>query len=850
MANTPTTYAVELRPQLPPRLARLTELAENLMYSWERRIRGLFWRLDRELWDSCGNNPKLFLRRVAQATLDAAAEDPDFLYEYQTALAIHDIYLATGATAAVREQVHPERDLIAYFCAEYGLHESLPVYSGGLGILAGDHCKAASDLRVPLVAVGLLYRQGYFVQQIDGQGQQHALYQPVTADDLPIHPVVDADGRELRVQSPLDGGQVLIRVWQAQVGHIRLLLLDCDLPENTPAQRSITFQLYGGGQDMRIQQEMVLGIGGVRALRAMGLQPTVWHINEGHAAFSVLERMREFIAGGMEFDAAHECVAANTVFTTHTVVPAGHDRFPHEVLHRHLGGYVRELAITEQRLFELGEDPNGGIFNMTALALRSARFVNGVSRIHGRVASEAERYVWPQIAPEENPLQPITNGVHLPTFLARLWTLLLHDHFPEWTKHLLDRPYWEAIDQIPYHRYIALRQQLKRDLLGDVCAHVRNQHARNGTPEAMVARVTRLVDGSNQHALVIGFARRFATYKRATLILRHRERLVRLLNDPKRPVLMIFAGKAHPRDEPGQALIRELYEASMQPDLIGRLVVVEGYDMHFARNLVQGCDVWLNTPEYPMEACGTSGMKAAMNGVVNVSVLDGWWPESYDGSNGYAVTPVGAHFDTDTRAAEEARQLLDLIEMQVVPTYFGIANAGWSEEWVRISKNAMKTVIPQFNSERMMQDYLRLAYAPAIRRARLLSADQGAAAKQLAQWKRRLQETWDKVQIELSERAPEALNAGERLRLQVRASLHGLAPADIAVECVLGRALPSGQFEPKLAVRFDHGVADGDDAVYRLDVEPLSGLQQYRIRAYPYHPLLTHPFELGRMRWL
>lgn len=850
MDKTPTTYAVELRPQLPPRLARLAELAENLMYSWERRIRGLFWRLDRQLWDGCGNNPKLFLRRIAQDRLDAAAEDPDFLYEYQTALAIHDIYLETGATAAVRELLDPDSDLVAYFCAEYGLHESLPVYSGGLGILAGDHCKAASDLRVPLVAVGLFYRQGYFTQQIDGGGRQHALYQPVTADDLPIRCVLDADGRERRVSVPYDDGQIHMRIWQAQVGHIRLLLLDCDVPENTPDQRSITYQLYGGGQDMRIRQEMVLGIGGVRALRAMQLGPTVWHINEGHAAFSVLERMREFIVDGMAFDTAHECVAANTVFTTHTVVPAGHDRFAHEFLHRHLGRYMLELDATEQRLFELGEDPTGGVFNMTALALRSSRFANGVSRIHGRVAAEAEHYVWPDIAPEENPLVAITNGVHLPTFLARLWMQLLHDHFPEWTKHLLDRRYWEAIDEIPYHRYIALRQQLKRDLLSDVCAHIRNQHARNGTPEATVARVTHLVDDSNQHALVIGFARRFATYKRATLILRHRERLVRLLNDPERPVLMIFAGKAHPRDEPGQALIRELYEASMQPDLIGRLVVVEGYDMHFARNLVQGCDVWLNTPEYPMEACGTSGMKAGMNGVVNVSVLDGWWPESHDGGNGYAVTPVGAHFDTDTRAAEEARQLMDLLETQLIPTYFGSANQGWSEEWVRISKNAMKTIIPQFNSERMMQDYLRAAYAPAARRARTLCADQGAAAASLAHWKRRLRSAWDQVQIELTERAPPTLNSGERLRMQVRARLHGLAPGDLVVECVLGCALPSGQFEPKLAVRFDPGTADGQDAVYQLDVEPLPGLQQYRIRAYPYHPLLTHPFEMGRMRWL
>lgn len=847
MTLSPTTYSVELRPTLPPKLARLSELADNLMYSWERRIRGLFWRLDRDLWNSCANNPKVFLRRVAQERLNTAAEDPDFLYEYHAALAIFDVYHSTGPVAAVRELIDPKTDLIAYFCAEYGLHESLPVYSGGLGILAGDHCKAASDLRVPLVAVGLFYRQGYFTQQIDGRGQQHALYHPVAADDLPIRPVLDAQGNELRVHAPFEGEQVHLRLWQAQVGHIRLLLLDADVPENTSTQRSITYQLYGGGQEMRVQQEVVLGVGGVRALRTMNLQPTCWHINEGHAAFMVLERMRERIAAGMDFDVAHELVATNTVFTTHTVVPAGHDRFPHDLLQRCLGPYLRDIGMAEHQLYELGREPLAGIFNMTAFAARSARFVNGVSRIHAGVASDAERYIWPEIAPSENPMASITNGVHLPTFLSRLWTQLLHDHFPEWTKHLLDRRYWDAIDEIPYHRFIALRQQLKRDLLADVCEHVRRQHARNGTPEAIVARVTRLTHHGEPRTLVIGFARRFATYKRATLILRHRDRLARLLNDPKRPVLLVFAGKAHPRDEPGQALIRELYEASMLPELMGRLVVVEGYDMHFARNLVQGCDVWLNTPEYPMEACGTSGMKAAMNGVVNVSVLDGWWPEAWDGSNGYAVHPVGAHLDTDARAEEESRQLMDILESQVVPTYFGADHQGWSEEWVRLSKNAMKTTIPAFNSERMMHDYLRNAYAPAIRRARSLCEDHGARGIELAHWKRRLAIAWPGVRISLEAEPSSVLVTGQRLRLRLRVLLNGLSPDDLAVECVFGKQPASETFEPALAVRFEKGVEAGGTAVYALDAEPLPGLQHFRIRAYPHHRLLTHPFEMGRM---
>jgi glycogen phosphorylase len=734
---------------------------------------------------------------------------------------------------------------------EFGLHESLPIYSGGLGILAGDHCKAASDLRLPLVAVGLFYHQGYFTQRIDSHGSQQALYLPVTAEDVPLAPVRGRDGEELRVTVPIRGAQVQVRIWQVPVGHIRLVLLDCDVPENAPEHRSITYQLYGGGQEMRIQQEIVLGVGGVRALRAMGLSPTVWHINEGHAAFSILERVREQTARGVEFEAAVEAVAAATVFTTHTVVQAGHDRFPHALLREFLGGLVREIGAPEKQVLALGAEPGEGLFNMTAMALRGSRFANGVSEIHREVASRMERYVWPQVAPEENPLRAITNGVHLSTFMARVWVQVFHDHFPEWTRRLLDERYWQAIDEIPYFRFVAVRQRLKRDLLTDVHQRLLRQHARNGTPEAMVARITRHVQNPAATMLVLGFARRFATYKRAALLLRDRARLARILNDSKRPAIVIFAGKAHPRDEPGQALIRELHAASMEPDLIGRLLVVEGYDLHFARNLVQGCDVWLNTPEYPLEACGTSGMKAGINGVVNVSVLDGWWPEGYDGSNGFAIRPVGPQFDAEARAGEEARQLLDILETQVVPRYYGGKREGWSEDWVRLSKNSMKTLIPRFNAQRMMQDYLHRAYAPASRRGAELGAAQGRRALELAQWKQKVRHAWDGVRL-AAEPAPAVLPHGERLKLRVRAQLNGLAPEDLTVECLLGRQQPPMDFEGRLAIHFaGGGSARGNgEALYELDLEPMPGLQHYRIRAYPRHRDLIHPFEMGCMAWL
>jgi glycogen phosphorylase len=849
MAEPPTTFSLEHAPRIPEPLKRLEELAGNLMYSWERRVRALFWRLDEPLWNACSNNPRIFLRRVAQKKLDDAAVDPDFLQEYHAALAAYDIYMSAAGGPRRADDLDPATDLVAYFCAEYGLHESLPIYSGGLGILAGDHCKAASDLRVPLVAVGLLYQQGYFTQQIDGAGNQHALYLPVTPEDLPVTPARGADGAELRVGVPIGSHTVQVRVWLAQVGHIRLVLLDTELPENPPELRGLTHQLYGGGPELRIRQEVVLGIGGVRALRALGLAPTVWHVNEGHPALLLLERIREQVEQGLEFDAALECVAAATVFTTHTPVPAGHDRFPHALVHAVLGPYLKGLGAPEARVLALGEEPGSQSFNMTALALRGSRHANGVSKIHGRIASEMEAYVWPQIAPAENPIRSITNGVHVHSFLARIWALAFHENLREWGKHLNNPAYWAVIDEIPYNRFVAIRQRLKRDLLVNLQQRLRRQHRRNGTSEATLARILRHIRDESSPVLLVGSARRFATYKRATLLLRDRARLARLLNDPEHPAVLVYAGKAHPQDQPGQALIRELYAASLEPDLIGRLIVIEGYDLHFARNLIQGCDVWLNNPEYPLEACGTSGMKAALNGALNLSVLDGWWPEGYDGSNGFAVTPMGPRHDPQTRADEEARQVLDLLET-AAPLYYGPQGKGWSDDWIRLSRNAMKTLLPRFNAERMMRDYVEQAYLPALRHGRRLAGNRGAGATELARWKQRVRQHWDGVRLSLPQPAPALVRGGERLRLQAAVHLAGLEPGDVAVECVLGRQDALEGFVPELAAQFRPGVPRDGHALYELDVEPLPGFQHYRVRAYPRHPLQAHPFELGRMIWL
>ena len=850
MSEHPTTYSLEAMPSLPEKLGRLPELAANLMYSWDPRIRGLFWRLEPRLWASCGNNPRVFLRRVSQKRLETAAHDPDFLYDYYGALAAFDLYLATAPDGRVSNGLDASSDLIAYFCAEYGLHESLPIYSGGLGILAGDHCKAASDLGLPLVAVGLLYREGYFTQRIDGHGQQQALYLPVTSDDLPISLALAGDGAELRVEVPIEDRPVQLRVWQARAGHTRLLLLDSDVAENNADDRRITYQLYGGGTDTRIRQCVVLGIGGVRALRAVGLKPSAWHINEGHAAFSILERIREQVAGGLGFDAALELVAAGTVFTTHTVVPAGHDRFSHHQLGATLGHFLHQLGAPLEHVLATGAEPGSDLFNMTALSLRGARSANGVSQVHRKIAASMERYAWPQIDPADNPLRAITNGVHLPTFMARIWTRYLHEYFPEWTQHLQDEAYWRAIDNIEYRRFVSIRQRLKRDLLTNLAERLKRQHLRNGTPEAVISRVLKYITNANSETLVLGFARRFATYKRANLMLRDRGRLGRILNNADRPAILVIAGKAHPHDEPGQALIREIYQASMQPEFIGRILVVEGYDLHFARNLVQGCDVWINTPEYPLEACGTSGMKAGINGVLNVSVLDGWWPEGYTGSNGFAVQPVGAHLEAAERSDEEARQLLDILEYQVAPLYYREQRQGWSEAWVQLAKNAMKTTIPRFNAQRMMLDYLREAYVPAIKHARRLGRNGGQAARQLAEWKSRVARNWGKAWFELEQGLPNNLLQEQDLKLRIRARLEGLLPSDVVIECVFGQQSASMDFDVVKIETFDIGETREEWTYYDLQTRPLTGLQQIRLRAYPHHPHLAHRFETGCMRWL
>jgi starch phosphorylase len=850
---TRTWYSLELRPRLPVELARLDELANDLYYSWSTQVRSLFFYLDHELWSKCGHNPKLFLRRIAQQHLDDAVQDRTFMENFNLALADYDTYLKKTDQGTVDGWLDPANDVVAYFSAEFGFHESLPIYSGGLGILAGDHCKAASDLGLPLIAVGLLYRKGNFGQTIDAAGNQQVHFHSSDFAHLPIELVTNASGDLVLVHIELPGRTVTCQIWLAKAGRIRLYLLDTDAEQNEESDRTITHQLYGGDVGTRILQEIVLGIGGVRALRALGYRPTAWHINEGHAAFQLVERWREQVAEGLDFASAMEVVGASTVFTTHTPVAAGHDTFSGELVTSYMSDIASQLGLSISEFLAIGDTPRSqGGFNMTAMALRGSRHRNGVSRIHGRVASEMESYVWPQIPHDENPIRYVTNGVHVATFLAPEWRALFDMEFgQEWRNRLLDERYWQRIDQIADFNYWSVRQRLKATLLSDVRDRVVKRHERNGSNAAEIDQLIRYLSPANTDMLIVGFARRFATYKRATLLFRDIERLARLLNDPERPVLLLFAGKAHPSDFPGQALIREIHEIAQRTEFEGKIILLEDYNLALARRLVTGVDVWLNTPEPPMEASGTSGQKAGMNGVVNISVLDGWWGEAYNGRNGWAIVPQRAKNAAD-RDETENRALLNLIETKLIPLYFDRNGHGYSEAWIDASKESMKSILPRFNAARMVMDYVETFYSPAMRHGRLQEQNGAANARALAQWKERVNCAWDGITLRRLDTPPEEIETGSCVPIEVAAGLNELDPDDLIVECIVGRKSERGEMESQCVQRFTfQGINGSGEAIFRLDLAPpLAGLQYYQIRAYPHHPLLSHPFEPGKMFWV
>ena len=845
-----TLYQLEVNPKLPKRLARLEELAGNLWYSWDRATRAIFARLNPALWDAVGHNPKAMLKRIDEQRLIDAASDPAFLDSLQRVLAAFDAYQADApfrqSSAGIKAG-----ELLAYFCAEFGVHESLPLYSGGLGILAGDHCKAASDFQLPFVGVGLLYRQGYFVQTIDAEGRQRAEYHDSEFADLPIEPVQKA-GRDLTVELAFPGRKLTVKVWQARIGHVRLFLLDTDVPENNERDRAIAHRLYGGDRTTRLEQELVLGVAGVRALVAMELKPSMWHINEGHAAFMILERVRSLVAEGLTMDAALEAVGANTVFTTHTPVPAGHDQFNDATVTPYLKSTFGELSSAPDKLAALARPPAGGDFNMTALALRGARYINGVSRIHGGVSQRLLKDFWPQVTPEENPVGYVTNGVHVTTFLAPEWSEVLDRFLGVGWMHRLGHPgIWEKIRDIPDHIFWSVRQDIKARMLHMLRHRISRQHLRNHGSESHLERLLRYCDPAKPNTLTIGFGRRFATYKRATLLFNDLDNFRRIVGDKDRPVVFLFAGKAHPADEPGQELIRTLVHMSGQEEFQGRLLFIEGYDLHIARRLVSGVDVWLNNPVHPLEASGTSGMKAGMNGVINLSILDGWWDEGYDGQNGWAIKPASPQLDQHRRDREEARTLYELLQDSVIPTYYKRAEGGYSAEWVRMAKRSMASLLPRYDASRMLGEYVSKFYLPAARQGQRYAQNGYEAAKTIAAWKARVRAAWPGVALSRLDTPPARIQFGETVAVEIAVKLNGLSPGDVVVELLLSRAL-------REAAQLSHshelapaGQAEPGEQRYRIDLKPgLAGRLDYRIRVYPRHDLLTHPFEMGLSTWL
>ena len=870
-----TLFPLQVSPTLPPALHRLGELAQNFWFSWTPSMGQLFRRLDGALWRQVDGNPVLFLKCVGQSLLESAVDDPVFLNEYHAVLAAFDEYLGRVTQTHIVEGLGPN-DLVAYFCAEYGFHESFPIYSGGLGVLAGDHCKTASDMCLPFVAVGLLYRQGYFNQRIDRNGQQIPDYPHIEPGHTPITTVRTPTGEELKVMCPFPERTVAVRVWEAAVGRVTVLLLDTDVEENRVEDRRITYQLYGGDRELRLQQEAVLGVGGVRALRALGLKPSVWHINEGHAAFSVLERLRELTASGMSFAAALESVAAATVFTTHTPVSAGHDVFLPERVANHFQSYAAELGITIDQLLDLGRSAeNRDAFNMTRLAIRGAGSMNGVSKIHGKISSRLCQANWPDVPAEENPVGYVTNGVHVPTFMRQAWATLLDEHLgAEWRDRLMDRALIGKIVDIPDERFWATNQTVKRQMLRVIRERLYRQHTRNGLSEAHIHRVLKLVSSGDPDVLTIGFGRRFATYKRATLLMTDLRWLEQLVSLEGRPVLFVFAGKAHPADEPAQWMMREIQRISSQPQFIGKILLLEGYDMGISRLLTSGVDVWLNTPVHPFEASGTSGMKAAINGTVNLSVLDGWWAEAYDGKNGWGIPPAVDAQNAGDRDRQDATTLYEILQDEVIPLYYARdERTGFSPDWVALCKRSMASVLPHFNSERVLRDYIQYFYTPAAQQSRIVANDDFRVARDVAAWKEKVMAAWPGVELKLVQAANKEITFNQPVELEVEVALNGLEPADVRVECLVHRELGSELTVPVVGYaesrRPQSGTTYIDGEPVLLEVfEPLSeasapacryglrfsppwaGALLYEIRAVPQHPHLGHIYELGLMRTL
>ncbi len=849
----PTIQSITIVPSLPDRLMPLMTIARNLWWTWTPEAIHLFQDMDREVWERCRHNPVSLLGTIEQPRLEKLERDDVFLARMEKVQRELERYLH-AQTWYKKANENRADGIIAYFSAEFGLHESLPLYSGGLGILAGDHMKSASDLGLPLIGIGLLYKHGYFQQYLNPDGWQLETYPSNDFYNMPVSLIRDKKGDPLTVQVELEGREVYLRVWSLNVGRVKIYMLDTDVPLNSRSDRQIASYLYGGSLETRLQQEIVLGMGGIKLIMALNQCPSVCHMNEGHSAFMALERINQIMRkDSLPYDVALEAVRATSIFTTHTPVPAGIDRFPPEMIRRYFTGLADELGIGIDAFMGLGRINPGDQaeeFCMAVLAINMASQTNGVSKLHGEVTQKMWGGIWPQIPRHEVPITHVTNGIHILGWLSSEMSMLYERYLgSRWIDEPTNYAIWKRIEQIPDFELWRSKERLREGLISFARARLRKQLQAKGAPNYQMKLADEVLD---PEALTIGFARRFATYKRSALLFRDPDRLRQILTNEERPVQLIFSGKAHPQDKYGKELIHKIVQMANTPEFRKHIVFIENYDIEVARYLVQGVDVWLNTPLRPMEASGTSGIKVPANGGINLSILDGWWCEGYKGNNGWAIGAGEEYEDREYQDEVESRLLYELFENTVVPLFYDRSAHDIPHGWVEMMKNSIQTVCPYFNTNRMVEEYASQFYLPNISKWHLFAKDGWKEARELSRWKRETSEVWHKVKIlDLQVPIDGSPKVGDRLPIKTVLDLGGLDPEEVRVEAYIGRLddkgeIPEGHPLPLLSTNRQQGKG----SVFEGTLLCLSsGRIGFTIRCYPFQKELSHKFELGLLTW-
>ena len=847
---------ITVNPQLPKRIGKLSEIANNLWWSWNTEFLRLFKIIDRDLWETCEKNPVKFLKRVSQDRLEAVVENTDFLREYDRLAKEFDDYVTSKNTWFSNKYPENKKDLIAYFSAEYGLDQTIPIYSGGLGILSGDHLKSASDLGIPLVAVGLLYKNGYFHQKINGNGEQETEYNNIELSNLPINPVKNENGEELKIYVKFDKRKVYLKVWQINVGRIKLYLLDSDIDENTPEDREVTLRLYGGDQEMRIKQEIILGMGGTNLLtRALGLNPTVYHMNEGHSAFLILELIKNIIKEKkVSFEVAKDIASSKTVFTTHTPVPAGNDIFPIGLVEKYFKEFWPRLGLDREEFLKLGMKPCTELepgFNMGIFALKVAGKKNGVSKLHGAVSRELFGDVWPEIAANESPITYVTNGIHTCSWLAPSLKELYNKYLiPYWQDNIYKDEVWENINNIPNQELWGIHQKRKQKLFDIVKENTTNRLRKSGYSYEEINEITSKL---NPNALTIGFARRFATYKRATLIFKDLERITQILNNADRPVQLIFAGKAHPADKEGQDLIKRIHEISMMPQFKGKIFLLENYNIAMSRYLVSGVDVWLNNPRRPMEASGTSGQKASVNGVINFSVLDGWWAEGYNQENGWTIGTNAEFTSYEEQDIADSQSMYRTLEEKIIPTYYEKDENGISEKWMKIMKNSITSTGGKYSTSRMLVDYTNNLYIPLCNLTKKYYENIDNVAE-FNLWKKNLYTNWKDIKITQKNNLNNiTMDAGNNIDVKCEVQLPNVDVSNVMAQCYYGKILDNGIVENVSIIPMKLSSKNEENKTYEYTAKielKTGGNYGYTFRVMPKHEMLLDSENLNLVKWI